>query len=221
MATTRTSRTGTLTVEVDVSDVNDNAPRFSKETFEMTVMETAPVGTIFGRLTASDGDVGPNGQLSFKFSLLTRAEVLELFQAQLHVWGESWWRRRSSTSPGRPTSAWWRSWTTEFPPQVSQAGLQIIVADAGNTATETRPDLADPVFGDQSAMLYEDVQLGTFRGLPQSRGQDDGFRGRGDLLQSGASLLTPEPGEQRYGIVVTKSLDRETQQELNATIAWS
>jgi hypothetical protein len=70
---------GTLSVNVEVSDVNDNAPQFNRELFNMTVMETAPVGTIFGVLSAKDADIGENGQLRYRFSPLASAEVTGLF----------------------------------------------------------------------------------------------------------------------------------------------
>ncbi|XP_072547580.1 protocadherin Fat 4 [Salminus brasiliensis] len=57
--------TGTGTLLVIVDDVNDNRPRFDKDEFSTFISEDAPPGTIFARLTASDNDVGVNGQIRY------------------------------------------------------------------------------------------------------------------------------------------------------------
>lgn len=214
------SKTGTLTVGVIVSDVNDNVPKFSQETFNMTVMETAPVDTIFGRLTASDGDIGQNGELSFRFSLLTRATVLGLFKLNASS-GEIVVAASLLYKSGKSYQCVVEVMDHGVPPQVSQASLQIYVADAGNTPPKLDLTLADPLFGDKSAVLYEDVQLGTFVGSLKVEDTDDGADGEVTCmsLEPHFSLQTLE--DKRYGIVVMKKLDREERQELNVTVRCS
>lgn len=51
------------TLVIVVHDVNDNIPIFDEDTFDTRVSEDSPVGTVFGRVTASDRDDGSNGQL--------------------------------------------------------------------------------------------------------------------------------------------------------------
>lgn len=83
-------RSGTLLVDIEVRDVNDNAPRFTgNATFVATVDENVPVGTVVATLRAADADSGPNAELSYELSPETardfgrvfgvRAETGELF----------------------------------------------------------------------------------------------------------------------------------------------
>lgn len=52
-------------VEIEVEDVNDNAPVFSRRTYDVEVAEGLPVGTSVVQVRASDGDSGRNKDLTF------------------------------------------------------------------------------------------------------------------------------------------------------------
>ncbi|XP_072306514.1 cadherin-20-like [Eucyclogobius newberryi] len=51
---------GTTTVEISLSDINDNPPMFDQRLYQMSVPESAPVGTVVGRIWARDRDTGVN-----------------------------------------------------------------------------------------------------------------------------------------------------------------
>ncbi|KAG9264646.1 protocadherin Fat 4-like [Astyanax mexicanus] len=57
--------TGTGTILVIVDDVNDNRPEFNNDEYSAFISEDAPPGNIFARLTATDKDVGLNGQIRY------------------------------------------------------------------------------------------------------------------------------------------------------------
>jgi len=62
-------RSGTLVVDVEVRDVNDNVPSFpGNATFETTVDENVPVGTVIATLRAADADTGSNADISYRLS---------------------------------------------------------------------------------------------------------------------------------------------------------
>lgn len=52
-------------VEIEVEDVNDNAPVFSQRAYAAAVAEGLPVGTSVVQVSASDGDSGRNKDLTF------------------------------------------------------------------------------------------------------------------------------------------------------------
>ena len=211
------SRTGTLTVGVVVTDVNDNVPKFTKETFNMTVMETAPVGTVFGHLTATDGDVGANGDLSYRFSLLTPSDVTSLFSLNASS-GELVVAAGLQYESGRSFQCVVEVMDHGVPPQVSQALLHIHVADAGNTPPKLSLTLEDPVFGERSAMLPEDVQLGTFVGTLKVEDLDEGPEGKVNCSSLDPHFALQELDTNRYWIVVRLPLDREEQPEMGVAL---
>ncbi|XP_039976098.1 protocadherin Fat 2 [Xiphias gladius] len=53
-------------IEIEVEDVNDNAPVFSKQMYSVNIAEGLPVGTSVIQLSASDRDSGRNKDLTFK-----------------------------------------------------------------------------------------------------------------------------------------------------------
>ncbi|XP_061429430.1 LOW QUALITY PROTEIN: cadherin-7-like [Lethenteron reissneri] len=65
MAGQRGGLTGTTTVSVSLGDINDNPPRFTRNTYQMSVSELAPVGTTVGGVLATDADVGENARFSY------------------------------------------------------------------------------------------------------------------------------------------------------------
>lgn len=54
-------QTGTATVKIAVTDVNDNGPVFDSESFEGSVYENEPPNTSVTTLSATDPDLPPNG----------------------------------------------------------------------------------------------------------------------------------------------------------------
>ncbi|CAG6017760.1 unnamed protein product, partial [Menidia menidia] len=59
-------RTGTATVFVEVQDVNDNRPIFLQNSYETSILETAPQGTSILKVQATDADQGENGRVLYR-----------------------------------------------------------------------------------------------------------------------------------------------------------
>ena len=60
---------GTTTVNVTVTDANDNAPVFSKAEYSFSVTETETQSELVGVLLAEDKDAGSNAKVTY--TLLT------------------------------------------------------------------------------------------------------------------------------------------------------
>ncbi|KAK8767142.1 hypothetical protein V5799_006076 [Amblyomma americanum] len=58
-------QTGTGTINVLVSDVNDNAPRFERSRYTVSLPENQPVNTPLATITATDADTGRNAQIRY------------------------------------------------------------------------------------------------------------------------------------------------------------
>ncbi|XP_028909512.1 cadherin-20 [Ornithorhynchus anatinus] len=56
---------GTATVNISLSDVNDNPPRFPQKHYQMSVSESAPVSSTVGRVFAKDPDEGINAEMTY------------------------------------------------------------------------------------------------------------------------------------------------------------
>uniref|UniRef100_A0AAX7TUQ9 Cadherin-10 n=1 Tax=Astatotilapia calliptera TaxID=8154 RepID=A0AAX7TUQ9_ASTCA len=57
---------GTTTVSITLSDVNDNPPRFTKTLYEFRVPESIEVGSAVGVIRAMDADIGQNAEMDYR-----------------------------------------------------------------------------------------------------------------------------------------------------------
>ncbi|KAK7926355.1 hypothetical protein WMY93_008665 [Mugilogobius chulae] len=56
---------GSTTVTIVITDVNDNPPRFPQKMYQFTVSEGAAVGTPVGQVMATDADMGENTDMTY------------------------------------------------------------------------------------------------------------------------------------------------------------
>lgn len=63
--------TAVLTVQVE--DINDNRPMFSQDEYRTTVTENAALGTTVAIISATDGDSGSNGEVTYGFGTTSSA----------------------------------------------------------------------------------------------------------------------------------------------------
>uniref|UniRef100_A0A5F9C7B2 Cadherin-12 n=1 Tax=Oryctolagus cuniculus TaxID=9986 RepID=A0A5F9C7B2_RABIT len=77
---------GTTIVNITLTDVNDNPPRFPKSIFHLKVPESSPVGSAVGRIRAVDPDFGQNAEIEYNivpgdggnlFDIITDEETQE------------------------------------------------------------------------------------------------------------------------------------------------
>ncbi|XP_031439768.1 cadherin-10-like isoform X2 [Clupea harengus] len=57
---------GTTTVSITLSDVNNNPPRFPQGVYQFTIPESAQPGSVVGELHAKDNDEGRNAEMEYK-----------------------------------------------------------------------------------------------------------------------------------------------------------
>ncbi|XP_072569646.1 cadherin EGF LAG seven-pass G-type receptor 3 isoform X2 [Paramormyrops kingsleyae] len=67
-------------IQVTVLDVNDNAPVFPADDFEVLVKENSAVGSVVAQITANDPDEGPNAQIMYQ---IVEGNIPEIFQMDI------------------------------------------------------------------------------------------------------------------------------------------
>lgn len=60
-------RKGTLDINVNVLDVNDNTPAFLSSGYNKTIDDNIPKNSVILTLSATDQDIGENGKISYRF----------------------------------------------------------------------------------------------------------------------------------------------------------
>ncbi|XP_051782566.1 protocadherin-8 [Erpetoichthys calabaricus] len=73
-------RSGAVTVNIKVTDYNDNSPSFENNVVTVELNEDAPVGFLLLTLNAVDPDEGVNGEVLYGFGSQVSTEILQTFQ---------------------------------------------------------------------------------------------------------------------------------------------
>lgn len=76
----RPVRSATASLLVQVSDINDNVPKFSEAEYQVEVLETEPVGTSFLVLSAVDPDEEANGRVTYSIFRQSPSSVPAVFE---------------------------------------------------------------------------------------------------------------------------------------------
>ncbi|XP_006641431.2 cadherin-8 [Lepisosteus oculatus] len=69
---------GTTTVTITLSDVNDNPPKFSQSLYHFSIPENLAVGNAGGRVKANDRDIGENAKSSYSIIEGDGIDVFEI-----------------------------------------------------------------------------------------------------------------------------------------------
>ncbi|XP_035288644.1 protocadherin alpha-3-like isoform X8 [Anguilla anguilla] len=72
-------RSGTLQITVNVMDINDNTPVFSKLLYKVAVLENSPQGTVIVTVNATDLDSGLNGEINYSLNNHPNDNVRKVF----------------------------------------------------------------------------------------------------------------------------------------------
>jgi protocadherin delta 1 len=129
-----TRKTSTLTVDVTVGDVNDNAPRFERQSYEISVLEDAPIGTTLVRMKAADPDSGENAQVRYRFSTRSQSTYGDVFAIDPTT-GDVVLLQSLAYGPGDPLTAYQLSVVAEDGgpfPTPAHAALVVKVIDVND-----------------------------------------------------------------------------------------
>nr|XP_028593755.1 cadherin-9-like isoform X2 [Podarcis muralis] len=69
---------GTTTVNITLTDVNDNPPRFPQSTYQFSSLESAPLGSSLGRIKANDPDMGENAEIEYSIAPGDGSDVFDI-----------------------------------------------------------------------------------------------------------------------------------------------
>ncbi|NXG06704.1 PCDGH protein, partial [Sakesphorus luctuosus] len=202
------AKSGTVQVRVNVTDLNDNPPVFSKSVYEARVAENLPAGSLVLRVRATDADAGSNGRVSYFFSNVP-GEVREFFavdreSGEVRTAGPLDFEEKNKYNFGLEAR--------DGGGLVSHCKVQIDVTDVNdNTPDITILSVSSPV--------PEDAPVGTVVALVNVNDPDSGENGQLTCELSGeAPLSIVASSGSSYKVVTASALDREQAAEHRVTV---
>ncbi|KAM8971908.1 protocadherin gamma-B2-like [Pelodytes ibericus] len=201
-------KTGTAVIKIVVGDINDNAPVFQKDLYQVRMVENTPINSLVLHLTATDSDEGVNGQVTYRFSRITKVGhqvfTLNSQTGELKTKGELDFE---TTKVYEMTVE-----AADGGGLVSHCKVVINIVDANDNSPEI-------ILTSVSNSLPEDSPSGTVIALINIRDLDSG--GNGDVSCQLAGRLPFElisSSSNYYRLLTTRTLDREEMDFYNITI---
>nr|XP_040028856.1 protocadherin alpha-8-like isoform X14 [Gasterosteus aculeatus aculeatus] len=205
-------KTGNMTIVVNVLDVNDNTPIFSKDVYSVTLSENAPIGTTVVQVNATDLDEGKNGEVYYSFGNSVSNELFTLFDintatGEICVKGLIDYEKREKYEIEIEAS------DKGLAPLTTEKSVIIKIVDLNDNT----PVIEVTSF---SSSIPEDSRPGTTVALISVNDLDSGLNGQVICSIGGVSpfALSPSLEDKMYSLVTKSPLDREKQSHYDLTI---
>ncbi|XP_041357714.1 protocadherin-7-like [Gigantopelta aegis] len=204
-------KTGEITLNIVVGDVNDNSPRFEPSFYNITVKETVPVHSVIFTVSATDTDSEENGVDFYRFSSMKvgnfekyitinkKTGEVSVIATLEPVQGESFTFVVECVDKGSP-------------PLVSQALVELNIEDSVNSPPRINFNLL-------SAGLVSEYALpGTVVAHVAVHDPDYGQNGMIKCFLISNSFELDALDVNEYKVNLMKTLDRELESEVNVTV---
>ncbi|XP_021472881.2 protocadherin alpha-2-like [Oncorhynchus mykiss] len=205
------ARSGTLQIIVNVIDVNDNSPVFSKQLYKVRIAENIPIGTHLIKLNANDVDSGVNGEIVYSLISHGKEKTLDAFQMN-KVTGEITVKGTIDREENAAFELHVQAKDRSASPRTTHCKVLVEVIDVNDNA---------PAISVTSMMnaVREDARSGTAVGLITVSDKDGGVNGKVHCkIVDSVPFKLLSSYRNYYSLVVDGSLDRETTSQYNVTV---
>ncbi|XP_039474103.1 protocadherin alpha-3-like [Oreochromis aureus] len=205
-------KSGNMNILVNILDINDNAPIFSKDVYSVTLNENVQVGTPIIQVNATDLDDGPNGDVVYSFSNSMNQNILSIIDinsltGQLTVKGLIDYEEQDGYEIEIQAS------DRGLAPLTTEKSVNIKIIDVNDNA----PEIEVTSF---SSSIPEDSRPGTTVALISVNDLDSGLNGKVicSVNEDVPFILSTSLKDKMFSLVTKSSLDREKQSQYELTI---
>ncbi|XP_034086590.1 protocadherin alpha-8-like [Gymnodraco acuticeps] len=205
-------KSGTMNILVNVLDVNDNAPVFSKDLNSVMLEENTPIGTTILQVNATDLDEGLNGEIVYSFSNSVNRKFFKLFEINQST-GEIIVKGLINYEDKDRYEIEVQATDKGPAPLATQKSVVIKIVDVNDNA----PEIEVTSF---SNSIPEDSRPGTTVALISVNDLDSGLNGKVicSIGEDAPFALTPSLQDKMFSLVTKSPLDREKQSQYVLTI---
>ncbi|XP_023698592.2 protocadherin alpha-3-like [Paramormyrops kingsleyae] len=204
-------KSGTLQIIVNVLDINDNNPVFSKTLYKVAVLENVPYGTTIVTLNATDLDDGINSEIVYSFLEHGKLKASDKFivnpdTGAVMVKGNIDYEENSALEIRVQAK------DKGLSPRSTHSKLLIEVIDVNDNAPEI-------LVTSLTSIIREDAKVGTAVALITVSDRDGGKNGIVTCyIAESLPFKLQSSYKSYYSLLVDELLDRESNSEYNVTI---
>ncbi|TKS72368.1 Protocadherin alpha-3 [Collichthys lucidus] len=205
-------KSGEMNIQVNVLDINDNAPVFTQDVYSVMLDENAPVGTTVIQVNATDLDDGTNGDVVYAFSNSMNQIILNLFDINL-LTGEITVKGLIDYEENDQFEIEIEASDKGSAPLTTEKTVTIKIVDVNDNP----PEIEVTSF---SSSIPEDSRPGTTVALISVNDLDSGLNGK-VICSIGEGVpfaLSPSLKDKMYSLVTKSPLDREKRDKYDLTI---
>ncbi|XP_042275784.1 protocadherin alpha-8-like [Thunnus maccoyii] len=206
------ARSGTIDIIINVLDVNDNMPVFTKDSYVAVLNENSPIGTTIMQVNATDSDDGLNGEVVYSFGNNVNNKLRKLFEVDANT-GEIIVKGLIDFEAKDKYEIDIKASDKGPVPLATEKSVMITIVDLNDNA----PEIEVTSF---SSAIPEDSKPGTTVALISVNDNDSGVNGKVIcyIIEDVPFTLTPSLQDNMYSIVTKSLLDREHQSKYDVTI---
>ncbi|KAM9740614.1 protocadherin alpha-3-like [Menidia menidia] len=205
-------KSGEMNIVVNVLDINDNTPIFSKGIYSVVLKENVPVGTTVIQVNATDLDDGQNGEVVYSFGNSVRNSLFKLFEIDqltglITVKGHVDFEKNDKYEIEIEAS------DKGLAPLTTEKSVIIKIVDVNDNA----PQIEVTSF---SSFIPENSRPGTTVALISVNDMDSGLNGKVicSVNEDVPFTLSSSLQENMFSLVTKSPLDREKQSHYDLTI---
>ena len=206
-----------LNVHIIVEDLNDNAPIFSQNIYNISIKNKEYGNVPIVIVSATDMDVGPNGEVAYHFRSQMSEEIRNYFQLDERT-GKIYLKQKLPPNPKSIYKLFVTAVDGGALPLSSFAGVLVNVVN-----TQNRPPNIFVTFmsesTDNTATISEDVEVGSFIAYVKVTDPDAGQNGQVNCELHHDKFRLQKLRSKEYKVTLKHKVDREMQDHHDVTIS--
>ncbi|CAC5382796.1 unnamed protein product [Mytilus coruscus] len=199
---------------IQVTDVNDNYPKFTQDSYNKTIYDDSPVNMVITRVFATDLDEGLNGLLRYRLSSLQTDEIISTFSIN-ETSGEVYLKESLITRSKEYYRVIVEASDSAKQPLIAQSLVFVRVFDHHNNFPEININLLS---NKPHAEISEHASQGATVAHLAVSDPDTGDNGLVTCMLTAGMFRLQKFDTNEYKVVVFTSLDRETEPRYNVTV---
>ncbi|XP_030621309.1 protocadherin beta-16-like [Chanos chanos] len=199
---------GTAQIQITVLDANDNAPIFTQAIYKATVKENVEKGTSLATVSASDADLGSNGDITYRITN-TMDDVREMFEIN-EMNGEVTVKGHIDFEKAR---------NYEIHIQASDDGGLTDSCKMIVDVIDMNDNIPTVSILSKSNVINEDAKSGTIVGMFNVQDPDSEINGRVHCMINDSLPVTLKlSSDDFYSLVTHRDLDRERESDYDIIV---